>query len=222
MCGSPSSEWHLTHPWAIAIRLPYSTIEPWNDGRRRRRCRPAPTSAPCAGRAATGRTRARHDHDLAPHLRVPGAAVLRAEDLVAARLGRLEPGLGVAARQDVLLDAEVGDEERVDDVAAGHEQPHRPVGGDVERADGVRPVAAVGELPHPLLGHHVDVHRVLGRRRVPDVVLVALHEPEQEEEQRHADDDDLELDARDDDRRRLVLAALAVLEEEDEGQEARR
>src|SRR4029079_1845915 len=30
--------------------------------------------------------RPRHDHDLAPHLRVPGAAVLGAEDLVAARL----------------------------------------------------------------------------------------------------------------------------------------
>jgi hypothetical protein len=90
----------------------------------------------------------------------------------------------------------------------------------VQGPDGVGAVAAVGELPHPLLGHDVDVLGVLRRRRIPDVIFEPLHEPEQEEEQRHADHDELEAHARHDHRGRLLRAALAVLEEEEERHQA--
>ena len=73
---------------------------------------------------------------------------------------------GVAAGQRVLLDAERGHEEGVDDVPRGEQQPHRAVRGHAQHAHRVGPLG-IGELPHPLLAHHVDVHRVRRRASWP-------------------------------------------------------
>src|SRR5215831_1774459 len=68
-----------------------------------------------------------HHVHLAAHAVVPEAAVLGAGDLeIAALLGR-EPDLDGHARHGVLLHAEVGQEEAVDDVHRPHLHPHRPV-----------------------------------------------------------------------------------------------
>ncbi len=61
-----------------------------------------------------------------------GAAILRAEQAENAGLGGVEPDLGIASRQHVLLDAESRDEERVDDVLGGHHQPDRLADGNMQ------------------------------------------------------------------------------------------
>ena len=57
----------------------------------------------------------------------------------------------------------------------------------VERGAAVR----VGELPHPLLALHVDVHGAGRRLGGLHELRIADGEPEQEEGQRHADEDRL-------------------------------
>ena len=64
---------------------------------------------------------------------MPCAAVLGAKQVVVAGPGRLEPGARVAAGDDVLLGAEGGDVEVVDDVLRGHDEFHRLTDRDVVR-----------------------------------------------------------------------------------------
>ena len=183
MCWVPSTVWHLKHPCSAAMRRPCSTRLPRMSTSSEARGWPSWAAACSSARCSVeplvelGR---RHHHQLAEHGRVAEAAVLGAEDRVAAGLGGLEPGLGVAARKRVLLEPQRRDEEGVDDVARGDEQPHRPA----RRARAARRrarAARVGELPHPLLAPHVDVHRVLGRRLQRHVLREADGEPEEEE-----------------------------------------
>ncbi len=192
MWRGPSTEWHLRQPWRRPRAPP-----PGAGWSRAAPARRPPGSSP--GRPAAPRRWAasqlvelgrRHHHQLGQHPGVGEAAVLGAEDLVAPGLVGLEPDLGVAAGERVLLQPQGRHVEGVDDVARGHQQPHRPAGRHpqhVERAGAVR----VGELPHPLLALHVDVHRPLGRRVEVDELGVADGEPEQEEGQRDGDEDRL-------------------------------
>ena len=150
-----------------------------------------------------------------------GAAVLGAEDLVPPGRGGIEPGLRVPARQDVLLDAEFRHVERMDDVAGSHQQADvasRRDPQDVDRVGAVR----IGELPHPLLAHHVDVHRVGGWRLLAHELAVSEEEPEGEEAERNADEERLHPHRRLDVRGGLRLGAAAVADEEEDGGEAHR
>ena len=64
-----------------------------------------------------------HD-DFADHAGVPRAAVLRAEQVIPAGLGRLEPQMRVAARDDVGLHPKRRNEDVVDDVFRRHDELH--------------------------------------------------------------------------------------------------
>ncbi len=140
----------------------------------------------------------RERHHLAAHGGVARTAVLRAEDGIPPRRHRLEPHGGVAPRDHVLLHAELGHEEAVDDVARGHHQPHRAAGGHVELGDRAR-ARWIGERPHPLLGRDVHVHRPLGRDAEPHEEVQA-GDPERQEEHPEPDqsgdlEEDVGLDA---------------------------
>ncbi len=163
----------------------------------------------------------RQRHHPGAHHRVAGAAVLGAEDLVAPGGHGLEPGLGVAAGQHVLLHAEVGDEEGVDHVPRGHEEPHRTPRGDAQHVDGVR-AFGIRELPHPLFRADVHVHGVGGRSVEPHVTPKAQHEPGEEERQRSANGDDLEEQGRSHPHAALVLLGAPVAHVEVEGHQAHR
>src|SRR5262249_17909593 len=92
----------------------------------------------------------RPDDDPAGHLRSRGAAVLSAEEAELAEPRRREPEPGVAARNDVLLEPERGNEEAVDRVLRRHQQAHRLAERDVQLVD-LAAAVAVLQLPHPLL-----------------------------------------------------------------------
>ncbi len=62
-----------------------------------------------------------HHSDPAFHHGVICAAILRAEEMVFARLGGLEPHRVVVAGDDVHLDAESGNEKVMNDIFAGHD-----------------------------------------------------------------------------------------------------
>jgi len=214
MCCVPSMVWHLKQPCSVASRRPCSTRLPSGGAKS------SAVGAPSC-RWARPRCSAETQSSYSPHDRVARAAVFRAEDLVAARLRRLEPRLRVAARQHVLLDAELRDVEGVDDVARGHEEPHRPPRRHVQHVHRVGP-ARVGELPHPLLAHHVHVHRVLRRRGLLHVRAVAHHPPEQEEGERDDYERGLHHQPGLDVRRRLRLAPAPVEDEEEDGGQSHR
>ena len=111
------------------------------------------------------------------HLRMVGTTVLGAERLIAASLGSVEPQLRVAPGQQVLLDAQGREIQAVDGVLGDHVQPHGAPHRHVQRIDLTLP-AGVLELPHPLLGDYLDLHRIdrwradlvvqLGRDQVDD------------------------------------------------------
>src|SRR5262252_2876891 len=63
--------------------------------------------------------RTKHNH-LAEHQRMVRSTVLGAEKLVAPGLNCLEPGLGIAAREDVLLYPECRNEEGMNHVPRRH------------------------------------------------------------------------------------------------------
>src|SRR5439155_20227478 len=102
--------------------------------------------------------RLEHGH-LAAHDRVAGAAVLRAEDLIAAGRGGVEPGLRVPAGQNVLLDAELWNVERLDDVARGHQQSVVAPRGNAQEVDRVRPVLG-GGLSYPFFPRDYHVYSI--------------------------------------------------------------
>src|ERR1700719_3743051 len=96
---------------------------------------------------------------------MPEAAQLRARNLVLPGFGRLEPNVNHAARNGVLLEAQVRDEKTVDDVLRRQIDPHDLVHGDVqlvvhrelalaEFAVGAR----VGDFPVELFRVHLVEH----------------------------------------------------------------
>ena len=146
------------------------------------------------------------------------AAVLGAPDVERPGGRRLEPGGVVAPGQHVLLHAKRGDVEAVDDVARGHHELDRTThrdGQDVHRRAPVR----VRELPHPLLGRHVDGHGI-GRRRHHAVVLGGSHDPEDDEDgQQTADERELAGRRGLDPRGQLSRPLAPAPDEKDERQE---
>ena len=104
----------------------------------------------------------RVDHDVGNHPRVVRAPQSAAVKIVVARLDRLEPGLGVAAGNDVHLHAEGRDVKAVDHVEGRHRQQHGPIDRHVQLVG----LYAVGilEEPAPLPGHHADLVGIAGRR----------------------------------------------------------
>src|SRR5712691_1647859 len=95
----------------------------------------------------------------APHPRVAEAAQLRAGDLVLPRLGRLKPLVNLPPGDSILLEAEVGHIEAVDDIPGFEDEDHglsdRHVDFVVERLVVIGPELAVrprvGDLPVELL-----------------------------------------------------------------------
>ena len=158
-----------------------------------------------------------HDDDRADHPRVERPAVLGAEEMVRPRHRRLEPGLGVAAGQRVLLHAERRHVEAVDHVLRRQQHLHRPRDRHVQLVD--LPLAAqMLELPHPLLADAVELERV-GRRRVREEEHVRA--PDVREEKDDERDDapgDLEPVRAVDLRRTLVAGTPAVADREVEDQ----
>jgi len=155
-----------------------------------------------------------HD-DFGVHRGVLGAAVLGAERLVGARLRRLEPQVGVAVRQDVVLYAKSRHEEAVDHVGAAHFELHRAVGRHVQLV-GDRGAIGVSEAPVPLLPLYVDDVGV-GRGRVDaNERLKAPRKDDQNKNRRNDDPGHLQRLALFDRRGALagVLAAVLVGEVE--------
>src|SRR5438309_1344 len=105
--------------------------------------------------------RLHHDHG-PDHPGVHGSAIFSAEEVICARLGRVKPGYRVAARKHVLLNAERGDEEAVNDVLRGHDHLDIASNRHMEFVD-LALTFHVLELPHPLLGDGVDLGGILGR-----------------------------------------------------------
>src|SRR6185437_5624641 len=73
------------------------------------------------------------------------------------RTAGVKPQCRVTSRQNILLQPEGGHEKAVDYVLRGHDQLHVPVHRHMQLVDLPLPVRVL-QLPHPLLGHHVDFH----------------------------------------------------------------
>ncbi len=125
-----------------------------------------------------------HDDDGTDHAGVLGAAVFGAEQVIGARLGGAEPGDGVAAGEHVLLHAERGNEEAVDDVLRSHDEFDVAADGDVQFVD-LALAFGVFELPHPLLGDDVDFGRIARRRAALEVDDRAPGEDHHEDAERN-------------------------------------
>src|SRR6202162_4721121 len=91
---------------------------------------------------------------------MPGAAVLRAKEMIPAGPRGLEPGDRVAPGHDVFLHAERGHEEVVDHVLGGHREAHGAPDRHVQLVDLALPVGML-DLPHPLLADDGDLDRVV-------------------------------------------------------------
>ena len=143
-------------------------------------------------REPSRKVRLAHDDDRADHSGMSGPAELSAEEVEDARLGRPKAGLDIPPWQDVLLDAKGRHRERMDDVLRSHIEPHRLVHRHVKRVDLSRAVRVL-DLPHPLLGDNVDLHRVAWRQKLRHFVRPGPPKQHQESEQSGAGPSDLEF-----------------------------
>src|ERR1700722_15266061 len=82
--------------------------------------------------------------------------------MIAAGHRGLEPHRRVAAGQNILLEAEGGNEEAVDHVLRGHDELHVLSGRNVEFID-LALAFDVLNLPHPLFSDHIHFGCVGGR-----------------------------------------------------------
>ena len=98
-----------------------------------------------------------------------GTAILGTEDVVFPGHGRLEPGLGIAAGDDVHLDPESRNIEGMDDVDRGHQQLNRTTGRNVEIL--IHVSVGIGETPVPFLPRDLNLIRVGWRRRNIEITL---------------------------------------------------
>src|SRR5581483_1947034 len=157
-----------------------------------------------------------HHYDFTDHSRMQGAAVLGAEQVIAASLSGTEPGGDVAVRQDVLLDAERGDVKAVDDVLGDHGQAHVAPDGYMELVDLPRTLRML-ELPHPLLADDEDLHGIRRRPHLDQVDDSAPDEHQQESsEGQHAPGALQRVRALDLRGHRITRAAIAEGEDEDQ------
>src|ERR1043165_690387 len=111
------------------------------------------------------------------------AAILGAEEVVTARLGRLEPLSGVPAGHDVHLDSKGGDEDVVDHVLSRHDQFNLTTYGHVQLIN----FALAGrmlELPHPLFADYIDLQSVLRRTVLGEINFRAPDEDAHRDHQR--------------------------------------
>ena len=121
-----------------------------------------------------------------------GAAKFRAGEVEDAGLVGVEPQIGVAVRQNVLLEPQRRQIEIVDDVLRRHRQPHIGAGRHVQLVDLAR-AARMLEAPHPLLGDDVNFQRFVRRRQCGELIRSRPPEQEQEGEQRRHRPADLDL-----------------------------
>ena len=113
------------------------------------------------------------DRHLRRHRVVAAAAELGALALERARLGGLEPGLVLVARNGVELAAQRRDPPRVDDVVGLQRQHHRRVAGHHHLLEG-HGLVRVLVAPQVLLARHLDLERLAaGRRRLVDGRVLA-------------------------------------------------
>ena len=135
------------------------------------------------------------------------SAVFGAEEVVDARLRRDEGRRRVAIGYDILLQAEGGDEDAVEDVGGRADELDRGVDGNdeadglalslvlcVELGCGLQPhaVLRVVEVPEPLLAHHSNLHRVTDGDRHLRVVARSPEEDDAEDGRRDERPGDLE------------------------------
>ena len=132
-----------------------SGTAPRPDGRGRRPAAAPPSSA--HNPAATTMTR-RPGHD-----GMVGAAELGTGKVEDAGLVGVEPKIGVAVGQDVLLEPQRRQIEIVDDILRRHRQPHVGAGRHVQLVD-FACAAWVLDAPHPLFGNDVDFEGFVRRR----------------------------------------------------------
>src|ERR1700730_13391763 len=109
--------------------------------------------------------------------------------MIAAGFGGIEPERGVAAGQHVLLEAESGDEETVNDVLRGNDELDLLGGGNVQLIDLALPLHVL-DLPHPLFSDDVDFGRVCGR----SALLEKYDRAPDEEGQHHKERNDRPAD----------------------------
>ena len=135
------------------------------------------------------------------------------EILTFGRVVRLEPEARVAAGDDVLLDAEIADVERVQDVFTAHDELDWAARWNVEVV--ARRAVWILELPVPLRRGHIDLIGVVGHRLRDDESLKANEEDEHDDDR--WDDRPTEFEHRVVVRTTRVnlTAALAVLPHED-------
>ncbi len=114
-----------------------------------------------------------HGDNAADHPGMLGAAVLRTEEMVRARLRRLEPERIVAAGNDVSLHPEGRDVKAVDHVLGSHDQLHGAADRHVQLVDLALPPHVL-DLPHPLFADNEDLHRA---RRHPIQIEEHLRAP---------------------------------------------
>ncbi len=105
----------------------------------------------------------RYDVDRAGHDGVVGAAEFRAGEMENAGLVGVEPFIGVAIRQNILLQAQRRQIEVMDHVLRCHRQPYVGESGHMQFVDFAR-AARMLEAPHPLLGDDMNFQRVFRRR----------------------------------------------------------
>ncbi len=134
--------------------------------------------------------------------------------MIAAGLVGGEPHGVVMARHHIVLDAQRGDEEAVDHVFGRQRDLHWPAYGNVQFVD-LALAARILELPHPLLAHHVNIHRVGRGNGVQKEDLGAP--PEEGEHHQEGDDGPGDFQPqRAVDGLRNFIAAAPVLDRKDE------
>src|SRR5579863_882473 len=106
-----------------------------------------------------------HDRHPTFHLRVIRPTVFGAKNVIAARFGCFKPVSLVAAGHHVMFETKRRNIEAVEDVFAREREFYRPAGGHVQLIDLALAVGVL-DFPHPLLSDHVDIERILSRRRV--------------------------------------------------------
>ncbi len=104
-----------------------------------------------------------------------------------------EPRLREASRHDVLLHAESGDEEAVNDVLRRHRQPHVLPDRHVQRVDLPHALGML-KLPHPLLADRIELQGVGRRPGQREIEPRAPHEHHHHQRERDRRPDDLEQD----------------------------
>src|SRR5215472_5365510 len=141
------------------------------------------------------------------------SAILSAKQVILARLSRVEPKGGVAARQDVLLNSESRHVKAMNHVLRGHDQLDVLAGGNMELVD-LALTLHVLDLPHPLLCHDVNFSSARGRSPFFEEQNRAPYEESQHHAKRNDRPSDFE-DHRAFDLMGLVAGPNAIFDRED-------